>query len=196
MGLEDILKSIDEKVNQELEKIRKEAEEEKKKILERAREEAEQHKEKILRVAKKNLEDEKRRKLIQIRREEKKETLRLKRKIMDEIFQEAKEKFLNLDKQEYLSLMKEVLLTNLSQGEVEIIISPRDKKLMDKSFIQEVEKSLSEKKVKLRFLPQLDEGERGFIIKEENLEINCTLSSLFSAVKDKIEIEVAHHLFG
>lgn len=196
MGLEDILKSIDEKVNQELEKIRKEMEEEKKKILERARKEAEQRKEEILRVAKKNLEDEKRRKLIQIRREEKKETLRLKRKIMDKIFQKAKERFLNLDKREYLSLMKEVLLTNLSQGEVEIIISPRDEKLMDEDFVQEVEKSLSGKKVKLRFFPQLDEGERGFIIKEENLEINCTLSSLFSTVKDKIEIQVAHYLFG
>lgn len=196
MGLEEILKSIDEKVDQEEKRIKEEMEKEKNSILDKAKEEAKQRKEKILETAKKNLEEEKRRKLVQVRREENKQILNLKRKLMDEIFDEARKKFLNLDKKEYLSLMKEALIASLDQEGEEILISPQDKKLIDNSFIEEVEKSLSEKKVKLKFVPRLDEGERGFIIKKENVEINCTLSSLFSTIKDKIEIEVARQLFG
>ncbi len=197
MGLDEIIKSIDIKVNEELEKIKRQTEEETKKILTEAKEKAGQNKEKLLFRGKKNLEDQMKRKLIQTRIEENKDTLKLKRKLIDEMFEEAFKRFQNLDKREYLSLMKEALLNNLSPEEEDVIlISPHDEKMIDKEFIRELERSLPEKKVKLRFLPQLDEKERGFVVRKRNMEINCTLSALFAAMKDKIEIDVARQLFG
>lgn len=198
MGLEDILKGIDEKVRQEVAKVKQEAEEERKKIIEDAVKRAKLQKETILSTSKKQIDDEMRKKLTQTRREEKRKTLDLKKKIMDEVFQEAREKILNLDTGEYLSLMKQIIFNTLNRGDEEIIFSARDKKIIDDSFIKEIEKFITSKgkTPRLKFLPQLDDTERGFIIKSEDLQINCTVSSLFSALRDKVEIDVARILFS
>ena len=197
MGLEDILKGIDEKVKAEVARIKQEAEEEKDKIIDDALKRAELQKEGIISAGKKEIDDEMRRKLVQVRREEKRKTLDLKKKIMDEVFQEAKEKTLTINSDEYLSLMKQIIFNNLNQGDEEIIFSPRDSKIIDGEFVKEVEEFVRSKgKIpKLKFLPELDDNERGFIIRSKDVQINCTVSSLFSVLKDKIEIEVARILF-
>ena len=197
MGLEDILKGIDEKVKAEVARIKQEAEEEKEKIIDDALKRAELQKEGIISAGKKEIDDEMRRKLVQVRREEKRKTLDLKKKIMDEVFQEAKEKTLTINSDEYLSLMKQIIFNNLNQGDEEIIFSPRDSKIIDGEFVKEVEEFVRSKgKIpKLKFLPELDDNERGFIIRSKDVQINCTVSSLFSVLKDKIEIEVARILF-
>jgi len=197
MGLEDILKGIDEKVKAEVARIKQEAEEEKEKIIDDALKRAELQKEGIISAGKKEIDDEMRRKLVQVRREEKRKTLDLKKKIMDEVFQEAKEKTLTINSDEYLSLMKQIIFNNLNQGDEEIIFSPRDSKIIDGEFVKEVEEFVRSKgkNPKLKFLPELDENERGFIIRSKDVQINCTVSSLFSVLKDKIEIEVARILF-
>ncbi len=200
MGLREILEGIEKKVEKEIEEIKEEIEERKNKILDEGRKSAKQHKEEMIQKAKKEIDDEIRRALIQVRREEKKKTLSLKRKIMDGIFQEAKEKLLDMNKEEYLSLMKDVLLKNIKEGDEEILISPQDEKF-DEDFIQEIKRSFLKKEekkgeLKLKFFPELDDAERGCIIRKKRMQINCTLSSLFSILKDKIEIEVARYLFG
>jgi len=197
MGLEDILKGIDEKVKAEVARIKQEAEEEKEKIIDDALKRAELQKERIISAGKKEIDGEMRRKLIQVRREEKRKTLDLKKKIMDEVFQEAKEKILTINSDEYLSLMKQIIFNNLNQGDEEIIFSPRDSKIIDREFVKEVEEFVRSKgkTPKLKFLPELDDNERGFIIRSKDVQINCTVSSLFSALKDKIEIKVARILF-
>jgi len=198
MGLEEVLKGIDEKVTQEINRIKREAEEEKNKIIERAKKEAQERKERIIEEAKREIEENRRRELIRVRREEKKNTLSLKAELMDQAFREAKDKFLNLDKKEYLSLVKDVLVANIKRGYEEILMSPQDKELVSKDFIKEVEKAVSIKgqKPNLKFSFDLDEKDRGFIIKGENMLINATISTLFSAIRDTEEIEVAMRLFG
>jgi len=51
------------------------------------------------------------------------------------------------------------------------------------------------KKGELRFSPTLGEKERGFILKKEGMQVNCTFSSFFSSLKNELEIEVAKRLF-
>jgi len=197
MGLEDILKNIEKKVSTEIEKLMKEAEEEKKRIIEKAIKEAQEKKERLIEKFKKEAEDEKKRKLIKVRMEEKKKILALKKKFMEDAFQRAKQELSNLNKGEYLHLFKEAILSNIDSGKEKIVISPRDRLIMDEQFIQEVKNELSkrDKEGKLEFIPELDEEERGFIIKKKGTQINRTFSTLLSELKDKIEIEVAKRLF-
>jgi|GEM_PF-621340 len=198
MGLEDILKNIEEKVSTEIEKLMMEANEEKKRIIEKAEKEAQEKKRSLLEEFKKEAEDERERKLIKVRMKGKKEILALKQKFMEDSFQRAKQELSNLDKEEYLHLFKEALLSNIDSGKEKIVISPRDRSIMDERFIEEVKDKLlskRDKEGKLEFIPKLDEEERGFIIKKNGTQINRTFSTLFSELKDKIEIGVAKRLF-
>ncbi|MBE0477950.1 hypothetical protein IBX65_02365 [Candidatus Aerophobetes bacterium] len=198
MGLEEILKGIDEKVNEEVNKIRKEAEEEKRKIIERANKQAQERKKQIIEEGKRQVDEEMRRKLVEVRREERKNILTFKAEMMRQVFAQAKKKFLQIDEKEYLSLMRDVLVASIRRGDEEILISPGDKDLVNKDFIKEIEKAISEKGIKpaLKFSFELDEEDRGFIVKSEDVQINATISTLFLMVNDREEIEVARRLFG
>jgi len=198
MGLDEILRSIDKKVKQEVDEIKKEAEEQRKRILEEAVKRAKERKKQIIQEAKQQIEDEMRRELIKVRREEKKKILTLKTEMMSEIFQEAKDRFLNLEKKEYLSLMRDALVASIKHGDEEVLISPQDKELVDQDFIREIEKAIREKgkAPRLKFTFSLDEKERGFIVKSKDVLVNSTISTLFSVLKDEEEIEVARLLFG
>ncbi len=197
MALEDIVKRIKEKASQEVEKIIEEADKERGKLIKRAEEEAAKIKDKILKRLEKEGEEEKREKLIRTRSEERRKILALKRELMDETFRQAEQIFSNLDREEYLSLLKRSLLSSIDSGNEEIIISSRDKELIEESFIEKLKKELKKKgkKGELRFSPTLGEKERGFILKKEGMQVNCTFSSFFSSLKDELEIEVAKRLF-
>ena len=198
MGLEEIFEGIDNKANQQVKEIEKEAQQKREEILKQAREKASEHKERIIKEAKRQIEDEMRRELIKVRREEKKKTLALKSELMDEVFKEAMNRFLNLKKEEYLSLMKEAIVAGVKGGKEEILLSPGDREIFNKDFFKEVEKSLKAKgkKPEVKFTFELDKKEKGFIIKGEDMFINATVSTLFSVLKDEEEIEVARLLFG
>jgi len=198
MGLEEIFKSIDEKVKREVDSIKREAEEQKKKILEEAEKKAEERKKQIIKDSKKQAEEQMRKELIKVRREEKKKILTFKSEVMEEVFREAQNRFLNLKKEEYLSSIKQNLISNIKRGDEEIIMSPRDKELIDVNFLDEIKKAVIAKgqKPKLKFIFELNKEERGFIIKSKNVQVNATVSTLFSTIKDKEEIEVARLLFS
>lgn len=198
MGLDQLLKSIDQKVKNEVGRIRKEAEQERERIIGKAKREAQERKEQIIEEAKRQVDEQMRRELVKVRREEKRSILNLKSEMVDQTFQEAKDKFLKLDEKEYLPLIKDALAANIERGDEEILMSPRDRGLVNRDFIKEIEKTLAAKGSSpgLKFSFGLNEEDRGFIVKSEDVQINATISALFSAVKDKEEIEVARLLFG
>lgn len=198
MGLEEIFKGIDEKVEQEVDKIKQEAEAERKKILEAASKGAREQKERIIDENKRQIDDEMRRKLVEVRREEKKNILMLKSEMMHQVYEKAKNKFLELDDKEYIPLVKDTLLANIKWGDEEILVSPRDKRIFSKDFLREIEKVVDAQGLKpaLRLSFKLDEGERGFIVKSEDVQVNATISTLFSMVSDREEIEIARRLFS
>lgn len=197
MGLEEIFKSIDEKIKKEADSIKREAGEQKKKILEEAEKKAKERKKQIIEDGKKQAEEQMRKELTKVRREEKKKILTFKSEMMEEVFREAKNRFLNLKKEEYLSSIKKNLISNIKRGDEEIIMSPRDKELIDVNFLEEIEKAVITRgqKPKLKFIFELNKEERGFILKSKDVQVNATVSTLFSTIKDKEEIEVGRLLF-
>lgn len=197
MALEDIVERIREKASQEVEKIRREVDNKREEIIKRAKEEADKVKNEVLRRAKEEGESENQRRLMRVRSEERKKILALKRKLLDKAFEQARERLYNSSEEEYLSWLERALLFNIDSGDEEVIISPRDEKLIKKGFSEDLEKNLRIKgKKEIKFLPQLDEKERGFIIKKKGIQINYTFSNLFSFLKDELEIEVAKRLFA
>jgi len=191
MALEDILKGIEEKVSAELEKIKKEAQEKEKEILKEKEKEALRIKNKILKRSEKEVEIEERQRIIKVRREEKMLNLRLKRKVLDDAFDLAKEKFLYLPRENYLQLLKKTLLYYIDSSTEEIIVNPEDEKWLKEEFFKE-----KNMKNKLKITPRFNEDERGFIIRNKEIQINYTLSSLFLFLRRGLEIEVALKLFN
>jgi len=195
MGLESIIKSIEMKSSQEIDKIKEEANQEREKILIQAEKEADKIKDEIKEGFKKEGEDEKRKKVIRARSEEKREILNLKREFINEVFKLAEKEISSLNKEEYLALLKDSLLANIDSGNEEIVFSPKDKKLIEGEFINNLRKNLKEKGEKIKISYGLDEEERGFVIIKEEMQINRTFSNFFSFLREELEIEVAKRLF-
>lgn len=198
MGLEYILKTIREKTEKEAQELINQAEKERQVYIREAEEEARKIRKEYLEESQRKAEEEKKREIIRIRAEEKKKILNLKKKILDETFDQAQEELGNLKKEEYLSLIKKALLLNLELDYQEIIVSVRDKAWMEEKFINEIKKELAKqgRKRELSLQAGLPQEKRGFILKKEGIEINCTFSNLFQNLRDDLEIEVAQILFG
>lgn len=194
MALEDIVKKIKEKVLQEVEEIKQEADREREEIVKKTEEEAAKVKGQILKKAREEREHERQRRLMRTRSEERKKTLALKRELLDKVFRRAKEELDNLGGQEYRKWSERLLISNIDSGKEEILVSPRDKGLMERILVEGWGEDLNIKEIK--FLPQLNEKERGFIVRKEGVQIDYTFSSLFSSLEDELEIEVARILFG
>ena len=194
MALEDIVKRIKEKVSQEVEKIKQGADREREEIIKKAKQEADRVKDELIKKATEEGEGERQRRLMRTRSEERKKILAFKRELIDKVFRQAKERLDNLSEEEYLKWSERLLLSNIDSGKEEILVSPRDKDLMERILVEGLGEGLNIKEIK--FLPQLNEKERGFIVRKEGVQINYTFSSLFSSLEDELEIEVARILFG
>lgn len=198
MGLEEIIREIEKRANEDVEKIRKELQEERKKIIKIAKEEALRARTEIVRRLEKEAESMKRGRIIGVRVEEKKKLLALKRKLLAECFEQAEEELRSFSKQEYMSAMRRLLVSSIDSGNEEIVVSAQDEEWMKGDFLRELRKSLEKKGKwnKVRLTAGLREGERGFILKKEGVHLNYTFSSLFLLVREEFEIEVANSLFG
>jgi len=195
MGLESIIKSIEMKSSQEIDKIKEGANQEREKILIQAEKEADKIKDEIKEGFKKEGEDEKKKRVIRARSKEKKEILNLKRELINEVFKLAEKEISSLNKEEYLALLKDSLLANIDSGNEEIVFSPKDKKLIEGEFINNLRENLKEKGEKIKISYGLNEEERGFVIIKEEMQINRTFSNFFSFLREELEIEVAKRLF-
>ena len=195
MGLENIIKSIEMKSSQEIDKIKEEATQEREKILIQAEKEANNIKNEIKERFKKEGEDEKKKRVIRARSKEKREILIIKRELIDEVFKLAEKEINSSNKEEYLALLKDSLLVNIDSGNEEIVFSPKDKKLIEGEFINNLRRNLKEKGKKIKISYRLNEEERGFIIIKEEMQINRTFSNFFSFLREELEIEVARGLF-
>ncbi len=190
MALEDIIKGIKEKVFQEAEEIRQDADREREEIIKKARQEAGRVKDELIKRATEEGEAERQRRLMRTRSEERKKILALKRELINEAFRQAKERLDNLGEEEYRKWLERLLLSNLDSGKEEVLVSPLDKDLMEKIVVKGMDR------VETRFLPELNQKEKGFIIRKEGFQIDYTFASLFSSLEDELEIEVARMLFG
>ncbi|ENK0837374.1 V-type ATP synthase subunit E [Clostridium sporogenes] len=126
------------------------------------------------------------------------ERLQSKQKVIEKVLEKSLEKLSSLSKEEYLSYIKERILTLPIDGDEKIIINLKDKLLITEDFINEINSGLV-KKGKLGNLSLSDETrdfKAGFILEKNGIEINNSFEALISSMKDELEYEVARVLFN
>ena len=126
------------------------------------------------------------------------EKLQSKQKVIENVLEKSLEKLSSLSKEEYLSYIKERILTLPIDGDEKIIINLKDKLLITEDFINEINSELV-KKGKLGNLSLSDETrdfKAGFLLEKNGIETNNSFEALISSMKDELEYEVARVLFN
>lgn len=146
-------------------------------------------------LAEKAAKDEKSHLLSAARMQIVKEYLAKKRKILDEVFEQAREQLRNLPDAEYRNLMTRLMLEAVETGEEEVIVDAQEGRI-DTSFIDQVNDKLTpSRKGNLRLAEQRQDLAGGFILRRGKIKTNVSLRVLLDQTRKELEIELAKELF-
>ena len=120
----------------------------------------------------------------------KKLILQSKHTVLDKAFVEAENKVLKMADKEYKAFLKKLITTYAENGD-KVLFSEKDKKKIDKTFVEEISKICG---IKLDY-DFSDSFSGGIILQSKNCNKNLTLKTLFSQVREKAESEIANILF-
>jgi len=146
-------------------------------------------------LAKKAGEDEQSHILAAARMDIAKQLLAEKRKILDEVFEQARQQLQNLPEQQYRKLCTKLLLEAVETGDEEVIVDKNEQRI-NEELIHQVNQQLSSKgkgNLKLSDLRQ-DIG-AGFILKRGQIKTNVSLDVLLEQARKELEIDLAKELF-
>ena len=117
---------------------------------------------------------------------------------IDDVLKSALDKINNMEKEEYEKIIEKLLLNNIETGNEEVIISNYDKSRISASLINKVNDILKKngKNGKVALSSETRDIGSGFILKRGGLEINCSVSSLISELRENIELDLSNLLFS
>lgn len=194
MDAEQVVGKILADANGQAAEIKKEADEkiagEKAKLDEQLKE----YKEQTNELAKKAAEDKKLRMQAAARMETAKKLLAEKSKIIDEVFEKAQQKLLELNDDDYLKLMEKLMLAAVETGDEEVLVDKNEKRI-DQKLIERVNANLKGKG-NLKMSGQRADIGGGFILKRGNIKNNVSLAVLIEQARKGLEIELAKELFA
>lgn len=196
-GVEKLVESILNEANSEAKNILAEAQQRKEHQHQKMQIAAENKTKEILNAAIKQGEENKKRMLAVYGLELRKEQLKEKRMLLDEVYAKAMHTIINLPKEEYLKLVSNLLLNTVSTGSEEVILS-KNEKFIDLAFLNGVNKMLADngKKGALHFGHEKADINGGFILVEGGLFVNCSFDMVIKELRDKTEMHTAQILFG
>jgi len=159
-----------------------EAEAKKKQIIEKAELEAAEIKKRIISIAE---------------LEARKQKLKAKQEVVDEAFDLALKKHINLPDDEYQSVLTKMISFCVKTGNEEILLSSRDKQRLSPGFIDDLNKVLQQKGMpaNLKISNETRDISGGFILKSGDIEINNSFEAIIRMHRDDIEPEVIKSLF-
>jgi len=154
-----------------------------------------EHEEQTKSLAEKEANTQKQRKLSAARMDIAKQKLAEKRKILEKVFEQARQQFKEMPEQDYLELINRLLLKTVETGDEEVIID-KDESRIDQDFIKEVNRKLGTGyKGNLRLSEKREYLDAGFVLKRGKVKTNLSLKLLLSQASDELEIELAKILF-
>lgn len=197
MPLEQIIKRIEENSTEEKKKIEAGAAAEAEEISNRARAEIEKLKERKNTETAAETESERKRRLALKRLDLRNGTLRLKRDIINEVFEEAFERVRGLPEADYMKLMEKFFLNFAEPGKGRMYISERDGSRLTPEFIERASGRLrdSGKEYDYKLSSDFADIEGGFVLETETTRIDCSLEALFAEIRDKLERQTGEFLF-
>jgi len=195
MDAQQVIGKILADANAEADKIKKEADEKQAAKQKQFDEQLNKYKEETQALATKAGEDKKAHLLASGRMDVAKEYLAEKRKIMDQIFQQAQKQLLSLPDKEYLALMTKLMLDAVETGDEEVVIDSQETRI-DQNFIKEINRKLGPGyHGGLRLADEKQNIGGGFILKRGKIKNNVSLSVILKQAQNELEIELAKKLF-
>ena len=196
MEAEQVVEKILADAKAEAEKIKKQADE--KEAAEQAKltEQLDEYKKQTQTLAKKAAKDKKLHLLAAGRMDIAKEFLGEKRKILDEVFAQARQRLRNLPDEEYCRFMTKLMLEAVETGDEEIIIDNEEKRI-DQKFIKQINRELGPGyKGNLRLADEKQNLGGGFILRRGRIKNNVSFDVLLAQARKELEIELAKEMFS
>ena len=148
-------------------------------------------------LAKKAGEDEQSHILAAARMDIAKQLLAEKRKILDDVFEQARRQLQNLPENEYRSLCTRLMLEAVETGDEEVVIDKNEQRI-NQNLIYQVNQQLSSKgkgKSELKLSDQKQDIGAGFILKRGQIKTNVSLDVLLEQARKELEIDLVKELF-
>lgn len=195
MDAEQVIKKILSEANNEAAKIKAEADEKQAAEQSKLAEQLSEYKKQSGILAKKAAEEKKEHLLAAARMDIAKEYLAVKGKMLDEVFEKAREQMQNLRDDEYIRLMTKLMLDAVETGDEEVIVDKNEKRI-DQEFIKHISRELGPGfKGNLRLADEKQNLRAGFILRRGKIKTNVSLGVLLERARKELEIELAKELF-
>ena len=124
-----------------------------------------------------------------------KQFLAEKRKLLDEVFDKARQQLRNLPDEQYRKLMTELMLEAVETGDEEVLIDKQENQI-DQDFIKHINRKLGPGyKGNLRLAANTQDIGAGFILRRGKIKNNVSIEVLLAQARKELEIELAKELF-
>lgn len=124
--------------------------------------------------------------------EARKVTLGAKQEMVEKAYIRALEKLCAMPEEQYVAVLADLLVRASSSGHEEVVFSPEDRERVGKAAVEKAN-AASGKKLALSAESQPIQG--GFILKDKNVEVNCTFETLVRLQKAETAGAVVKKLF-
>jgi V/A-type H+-transporting ATPase subunit E len=196
MPLEKIVERIKKDAKVRATEIIKKGEAEAEKLKRETKKELESLKDRMIGSGEAEARDLKRQMLAMARLEARNSLLQAKQRLLEEVFQQAKQKLLKMPRSEYEELLYRMVVSVASGGE-EIILSEEDRERLGKNWLSRVNSELAKQgKRALKLAAKNRPINRGFILSHEGVEINYSFEELVASIREEIEPKIIQLLFG
>ena len=125
--------------------------------------------------------------------EARKAALAAKQEMVEKAYELALQKLCSLPEEKYTAVLAELLIQASSSGKEEVIFSEADRRKVGKAAVEKANKD-SGKKLTLSGETRPIQG--GFILRSENVEVNCAFDTLVRLQKAETAGEVVKKLFA
>ena len=125
--------------------------------------------------------------------EARKVSLAAKQEMMEQVYRRALEKLRSMPQEQYTAVLAALLVQASSTGAEEVVFSPEDQAKAGKAAVAKANEQLP--KGKLTVSQETRPIAGGFILKDNNVEVNCTFDTLVRLQRAETAGAVAKKLF-
>ena len=195
MEPEQVVEKILADARAEADKIKKQAEGKEAGEQEKLSEQLDEYKKQTQILAQQAGKDKKSHVLAAARMNIAKEYLAEKRKILDEVFEQARQQLQNLPDEEYHALIKKLLLEAVETGDEEVVVDTNEGRI-DHEFIKQINRELGPGfQGNLKLSGERQDLGAGFILTRGKVKTNVSIEVLLDQARKELEIQLAKELF-
>ncbi len=196
MGAEEVIEKILADAKAEAQKIKQQADNKEAAEQTKLRQQLDEYNKQTQTLAEKRAGDEKLHILATARMDIAKQLLAEKRKILDEVFEQAQNQLKKLPDTEFRKLMTKLMLEAVETGDEEVIVDKNETRINDE-FISQINKQLGpDSKGGLKLSTERQDLGVGFILKRGRIKVNVSIEVLLNQARRELETKLAKELFG